>query len=128
MHATPRDMSRGVARVVFPVTPQIAIQSWAAYELAERRCNNSSNRKSEVAVMVDEESDWISLEDAVTYVEETQQCYREKADELVRQAVDNLKLKSRTVNSSPRWIEDGWSRSILFGSRHKNRSLAQGSP
>ena len=105
MHATPRDMSRGVARVVFPVTPQIAIQSWAAYELAERRCNNSSNRKSEVAVMVDEESDWISLEDAVTYVEETQQCYREKADELVRQAVDNLKLKSRTVNSSPRWIE-----------------------
>ena len=64
--------------------------------------------------MVDEESDWISLEDAVTYVEETQQCYREKADELVRQAVDNLKLKSRTVNSSPRWIEVCWSKKYII--------------
>jgi hypothetical protein len=54
--------------------------------------------------MSDEHPDWIPLEDAVTYVEATQQCYREKAADLVRQAVDNLKLKSRTVNSSPRWI------------------------
>jgi hypothetical protein len=62
------------------------------------------DRKSEVADMIDEDSDWISVEDAVTYVEVTQQCYREKAAELVRQAADNLKLKSRTVNSPPRWI------------------------
>jgi hypothetical protein len=32
------------------------------------------------------------------------QCYREKAARLLRQAVDNLKVKSRTVYSSPMWI------------------------
>jgi hypothetical protein len=54
--------------------------------------------------MLDEDSDWISLDAAVAYVEATQQCHREKAVDFVRQAVNNLKLKSRTVNSSPRWI------------------------
>jgi hypothetical protein len=54
--------------------------------------------------MIDEDSDWISLDAAVAYVEATQQCYREKAVDLLRQAANNLKLKSRTVNSSPKWI------------------------
>jgi hypothetical protein len=53
--------------------------------------------------MSDEDPDWISVGDAVAYVEATQQCYREKAVELVRQAVDNLELRSRTVQSSPKW-------------------------
>jgi len=55
--------------------------------------------------MIDEGSDWISFGDAVAYVEATQQCHQEKAVELVRQAANNLKLRSRTVESSPRWIE-----------------------
>jgi|SRR5208282_2205942 len=55
--------------------------------------------------MIDEDSDWISFEDAVAYVEATQQCHREKAVELVRQPASDLKLRSRTVESSPRWIE-----------------------
>jgi hypothetical protein len=55
--------------------------------------------------MSDEGSDWILFEDAVAYVEATQQCHREKAVELVRQAASNLKLRSRTVESSPTWIE-----------------------
>jgi hypothetical protein len=55
--------------------------------------------------MIDEDSDWISFEDAVAYVEATQQCHREKAVELVWQAASDLKLRSRTVESSPRWIE-----------------------
>jgi hypothetical protein len=54
--------------------------------------------------MIDEDSDWISFDAAVAHVEATQQCYREKAIDLVRQAADNLKLKSRTVESSPKWI------------------------
>jgi hypothetical protein len=54
--------------------------------------------------MIDEDSDWISFAAAVAHVEATQQCYREKAIDLVRQAADNLKLKSRTVKSSPKWI------------------------
>jgi hypothetical protein len=62
------------------------------------------NRKSEVADMIDEESDWLSVDAAVALVETTLQCYREKAVDLVQQAVNNLKVKSKTVNSSPRWL------------------------
>jgi hypothetical protein len=54
--------------------------------------------------MIDKESDWISLDTAVAYVEATLQCYHEKSVDLVRQAVNNLKVKSKTVNSLPRWI------------------------
>ena len=54
--------------------------------------------------MIDKDSDWISRDAAVAHVEATQQCYREKAVDLVRQAVDNLKLRSRTVNSPPGWL------------------------
>lgn len=82
---------------------QIAIQSWATYKLAGL-CGNSGNRKSEVADMIDEESDWLSVDAAVALVETTLQCYRGKAVDLVRQAVNNLKVKSKTVNSSPRWL------------------------
>ncbi len=53
--------------------------------------------------MNDEDSDWISRDAAVAYVEATLHCYREKALELVRKAVNNLKVKSRTV-SSPEWL------------------------
>jgi hypothetical protein len=54
--------------------------------------------------MIDEDTDWISLDAAVAHVEATQQCYREKAVALVQQAASNLKLRSRTVRSSPRRI------------------------
>jgi hypothetical protein len=83
---------------------QIAIQSWATYKLAERLCGNSGNRKSEVADMIDEASDWISVDAAVALVETTLHCHREKAVDLVRQAVNNLKVKSRTVNSTAEWV------------------------
>ena len=54
--------------------------------------------------MIDEDSDWISHDAAVAHVEATQQCYRDKAVELVRQAVNDLRLRSRTANSSPGWL------------------------
>jgi len=54
--------------------------------------------------MINEDSDWISRDAAVAYVEATLNCYREKALELVRKAVNNLKVKSRTVHSSPEWL------------------------
>jgi hypothetical protein len=57
-----------------------------------------------VADMNDDDSDWMSLDEAATYVEATTKCYREKAIDLLRQAASGLKLKSRTVNSSPRWV------------------------
>jgi len=57
-----------------------------------------------VTDMNDEDSDWISLDEAAAHVEATKKCYREKAIDLLRQAADGLKLKSRTVNSSPRWV------------------------
>jgi len=56
--------------------------------------------------MTDEDSDWISLDDAVSHVEATLHCYREKALDVVKQAADDLKLKTRTVtNRSPGFIE-----------------------
>ena len=59
-----------------------------------------------VADMNDDDSNWMSLDEATTYVEATVKCYREKAIDLVRQAADGLKLKSRTtVNSPPRWVD-----------------------
>ena len=71
---------------------------------------------------------WISMsfDEAVTYVEVTLYCYRGKAFELLRQAVDNLKVKSRTVNSLA-WIEtemDG-AGSIFFESRKVSKSAAR---
>jgi len=54
--------------------------------------------------MIDEDSDWISRDAAVAYVQATLHCYREKAFELVWKAVNNLKVKSRTVHSSPKWL------------------------
>jgi hypothetical protein len=54
--------------------------------------------------MTDEDSNWIRLDAAVAHVEAMQKCYREMAFDLVKQAVKNGNLRSRTVNSSPRWI------------------------
>ena len=65
---------------------------------------DSRKSGSEVDDMIDEDPDWISVYDAIAYVEATQQCHRGIAVDLVRQAVNNLKLKSRTANS-PSWIE-----------------------
>jgi hypothetical protein len=83
---------------------QIAKQSWATYKLAEGLYGNSGNRKSEVADMTDEASDWISVDASVALVETTLQCHRRKAVDLVRLAVNNLKVKSKTVNSTPEWV------------------------
>jgi hypothetical protein len=57
-----------------------------------------------VADMNDHDSDWISLYEAATYVAATMKCHRDKAIDLLRQAAVNLKLKSRTVTSSPKWV------------------------
>jgi hypothetical protein len=54
--------------------------------------------------MIDEESCWISIHDAVALMETMLQCYRGMAVDLLRQAVMDLKVKSKTVNSSPRYL------------------------
>lgn len=57
--------------------------------------------------MTEEDPDWISFHAAVAYAEATLQCYQEKAASLVRHAVNDRKLRSRTVeSSSPGWLED----------------------
>ena len=79
--------------------------------------------------MNDEDSDWISFDEAASYVEVAKGCYREKAIDLLRQAADGPKLKSRTItNSSPRWIK-----SVVAGNERfysdggqRNRTLPQG--
>ena len=79
----------------------IVASSPATYNCAELLEAQSAHG---VADMNDEDSDWISLDEAASYVEVTKGCYREKAIDLLRQAADGLKLKSRTItNSPPRW-------------------------
>jgi hypothetical protein len=58
-----------------------------------------------------EENDWVPLYDVVDHVVRTQHCYRERAIELVRTALDNFDAKSRTVDRPPRLV-----RSFIGGS------------
>ena len=53
--------------------------------------------------MIDEDSDWMSFHEAVTYVEVTLHCYRGMARQLLRKAVNNMKVKTRTP-PSPMWL------------------------
>jgi hypothetical protein len=46
----------------------------------------------------DQEQDWMLLYDVVDHVAGTQNCYRERAVKLVQDALDSLKVKSRTVD------------------------------
>jgi hypothetical protein len=71
--------------------------------------------------MIDEESDWISVDAAVALVETALQSYRERAIDLLRQAVDNLRVKSRTVNSSPQWIVSEVAGVEVYHSDHGKR-------
>jgi hypothetical protein len=75
-------------------------------------------RATVVADMIDEDSDWISLEAAVTYVEVMLQCYRENARELVRKAVKSTKVRSRTLHSSPKWLVSVIAGQEVFHSDH----------
>lgn len=57
--------------------------------------------------VIDECSDWMSFHDAVAYVEARQQCYEDLAIELLRRAAHGLKIRTRLVQSSPRWVVSG---------------------
>ena len=57
--------------------------------------------------MIDDCSDWMSFDDALAHVEATQNCYQELAIRLLQEAADSLKIRSRTVQGSPRWVETG---------------------
>jgi hypothetical protein len=54
---------------------------------------------------MNDESDWMPHPAVIAHVEATQHCYRERAIVLVREAIDGLKVKSRTVSDSPYYIE-----------------------
>jgi hypothetical protein len=53
-----------------------------------------------VTKMVDEEPDWMPLHEVIAHVEAIKECHRGKATQLVREAVDGLKVKSKTVLDS----------------------------
>jgi hypothetical protein len=55
--------------------------------------------------MADDESDWMPYPAVVAHVVATQHCYRERAVVLVREAIDGLRVKSRTVSGSPYYTE-----------------------
>jgi hypothetical protein len=57
--------------------------------------------------VIDDCSDWMSFHDAVAHVEARQQCYEDLAIELLRQAAHGLKIRTRLVQSSPRWVLSG---------------------
>jgi hypothetical protein len=58
-------------------------------------------------IVIDDCSDWMSFHDALAHVETTQKCYQELAIKLLLQATDNLKIRSRTFQGSPRWVVSG---------------------
>jgi hypothetical protein len=68
------------------------------------RAHHLRGRPSSHHIENDHDSDWISPYEAATYVAATMKCHRDKAIDLLRQAAVNLKLKSRTVTSSPKWV------------------------
>jgi hypothetical protein len=57
--------------------------------------------------VIDDCSYWMSFDDALAHVEATQNCYQELAIRLLQEAADSLKIRSRTVQGSPRWVESG---------------------
>jgi hypothetical protein len=57
--------------------------------------------------VIDDCSDWMSFDDALAHVEATQNCYQELAIRLLQEAADSLKIRSRTVQGSPRWVVSG---------------------
>jgi hypothetical protein len=57
--------------------------------------------------MIDDCSDWMSFNDTVAHIEATQKCYEELAIRSLKEAADSLKIRSRTVQVSPRWVEAG---------------------
>jgi hypothetical protein len=57
--------------------------------------------------VIDDCSNWMSFHEALAHVEATQKCYQGLAIRLLQQAADNLKIRSRTVQGSPRWVVSG---------------------
>lgn len=57
--------------------------------------------------VIDDCSDWMSFHDAVAHVEARQQYYEDLAIRLLQQAADSRKIRTRTVQSSPRWVVSG---------------------
>jgi hypothetical protein len=57
--------------------------------------------------MIDDRSEWISFHDALAHVEATQKCYEALAIKLLQQAADGQKIRSRTILSSPKWVQSG---------------------
>jgi hypothetical protein len=57
--------------------------------------------------MIDDCSDWMSFNDAIAHVEATQKCYEELAIKLLQRETDSQKIRSRTVQGVPRWVESG---------------------
>jgi hypothetical protein len=71
--------------------------------------------------MAEHDPDWVPIDRAIAHVEKAQQCCREKAVNLVRQAADNLKLRSRT-NPKPIWYNvDLGGQEIFFSDRGRGR-------
>lgn len=59
------------------------------------------------ADVIDDCSEWISFHDALAHVEATQKCYEALAIRLLQQAADGQKIRSRTIQSSPKWVQSG---------------------
>jgi hypothetical protein len=59
------------------------------------------------ADVIDDCSEWMSFHNALAHVEATQKCYEALAIRLLQQATDGQKIGSRTIQSSPKWVQSG---------------------
>ena len=77
--------------------------------------------------MIDEDLDWMSFHEAVTYVEVTLHCYRGMARQLLRKAVNNMKVKTSNASvADVARVGYCWTGSNSFRLWRKRRSLPQG--
>jgi hypothetical protein len=54
--------------------------------------------------MVNQQLDWMPFYEAVAHIERVKRCYQEKAIELILDAVNSLKARSRTFHGPPRLV------------------------
>ena len=100
-------MSRHVAcwRMYWSLSCSRRLRHQAEWHMIGRdACSEVRPRGADV---IDDCSDWMSFHDALAHVEATQKCYEELAIKLLQQATYSLKIRSRTVQSAPRWVQAG---------------------
>jgi hypothetical protein len=104
------------APLIGPAVSDIEIgggKDWLRYYVCGDLCAAFSQRGSN---MPGEVSDWMPLHAVIARVEVTRHCHRERATDLVQEAIDETKVRSRTVRGPPQWLSSRFNGQDVFHS------------